>query len=260
MIRQVRDALPAQPPISDSSSVRSIATRAADDSGNTMNAAVVSVDKNQRCRTRLGFSGGRSRPCAAGMGNALGKWVMSRAILPSVLAFLALVQTASPALGADDPTRSTFSIDVGIVGGAEPTHGSLPDETAALYGGDLRLHLGAVSLGVRLEKTAGFSSTAIDGFTRLLGTLGFNIGLGERTVLSPYLGLGSTHIDYKPPSTGHPDQTTARIGLELDYFLARYFSIGGGLAFDVRVYGADGYQANAALSGVLRLSAHLPFG
>jgi hypothetical protein len=142
------------------------------------------------------------------MGNALGKWVMSRAILSSVLAFLALVQTASPALGADDPTRSTFSIDVGIVGGAEPTHGSLPDETAALYGGDLRLHLGAVSLGVRLEKTAGFSST----------------------------------------------------GLELDYFLARYFSIGGGLAFDVRVYGADGYQANAALSGVLRLSAHLPFG
>ena len=168
-------------------------------------------------------------------------------------------------MGAEDPVRPPYSFDVGLVGGLEPSHGNLPDGTAALYGGDLRFRLRVVSLGVRLEKTAGFSSTTVDGFTRLLGTVGFNIGLGDQVLLSPYLGLGASKIDRVPPPPGgsNPlpsDETDLRFGLEVEYFLARYVSVGGGFALDFRSYSTDGVQGALSLSGLLRLSAHLPFG
>jgi hypothetical protein len=157
------------------------------------------------------------------------------------------------------PVRPRYSLDLALLAGVEPTHGDLPDETALFYGGDVRARLAIVSLGLRVEKTVGFSPAGVDGFTRVLGTLGFNIGLSDRTALSPYLGAGLMHIE----GTSHasdPDEGNARVGLELEHFLARYLSVAGGIAFDVRVRAADGIHASAALSGVCRLGFHVPLG
>src|SRR4051812_13855230 len=94
----------------------------------------------------------------------------------------------------DDRTRPSYSLDLALLTGVEPVHGNLPGEAAFFYGGDVRLRLVFVSVGIRVENTAGYSSDGVDGFTRVLGTLGFNIGLGDRTALCPYLGFGSMHI------------------------------------------------------------------
>lgn len=121
----------------------------------------------------------------------------------------------------------------------------------------MRLRLAVISLGVRLEKAAGFSPAGVDGFTRVLGTLGFNIGLGRRTALSPYLGFGSSVIT----GSRSLDGADARVGFEVEHFLAPFLFIGAGLAFDVRSSGgSDGLNVSAALSGVCRLGVHLPFG
>ena len=92
--------------------------------------------------------------------------------------------------GDEPPARPQFGLDLGFLGGVELLHGNLPDDVAFLYGGDLKLRLTFVSLGVRLEKSAEFSSRNIT-FTRWLGTVGFNIAAGHRTEISPYLGFGS---------------------------------------------------------------------
>lgn len=77
--------------------------------------------------------------------------------------------------------------------GIEPVHQDLGGGTALLYGADLRLRLAMVLLGFRLEKTNSSVAFGEQGFTRALGILGFNLGLGERTEISPYVGLGSAH-------------------------------------------------------------------
>jgi hypothetical protein len=186
---------------------------------------------------------------------------MSKAMFSAAVAILICVEgPSSLAAEADDRIRPRFSLDLALLAGVEPVHGNLPDEDAVFYGGDLRVRLAVVSLGMRVERTAGFSPAGVDGFTRVLGTLGFNIGLGSRTALSPYLGVGSMHTAGSSHSS-HPDEGDARVGLEVEHFLTRNLSIGGGIAFDVRTYGGgDGITASAALSGVCRLGFHLPLG
>jgi hypothetical protein len=155
----------------------------------------------------------------------------------------------------DETVPPRFGLDLGFLGGAEPLHGNLPDDVAFLYGGDLKMRLSFLSLGVRLEKSAGFSARNIT-FTRWLGTLGFNIGAGDRTEISPYLGLGK--LQYS--NALHPDEVDARLGLELEYFFARWLSFGAGIAFDGRLYDSNGVQTAGSLSGTLKLSVHAPFG
>jgi hypothetical protein len=165
----------------------------------------------------------------------------------ALAALVCVCAPISPAAGADEPMRPRFSVDIGVVGGAEPLHYGDLTETAVLVGGDVRLRAGVVSVGMRLE-----TRTEL---TRVLGTLGFNIGLGERTGLSPYLGFGSSI------GTGfnHPDKIDARVGLEVEHFLTRSFSIGAGLAFDLGAWSGNELYPSA-FSGVCRLGLHLPFG
>jgi hypothetical protein len=143
--------------------------------------------------------------------------------------------------------------------GAHATHGDHPNG-ALILGGDARLRYGLVSLGARLEKSVGLSRSGIgsfggvDGVTRLLGTLGFNIPLDERTELSPYLGLGSSVF-----SGAQSEGLDGRVGLEVEHFLTRFLSLGLGLALDLRVGSRDGIQGSGALTGVFRLATHVPF-
>jgi hypothetical protein len=155
----------------------------------------------------------------------------------------------------DESVRPRFGLDLGILGAVEPLHGNLPDDVVFLYGGDLKMRLSFISLGVRVEKSAEFSARNIT-FTRWLGTLGFNIGAGDRTEVSPYLGFGKQLYS----SSVHPDEVDGRLGLELVHFFARWLSIGAGIAFDARLYDSNGIQASGAFSGGLKLSVHAPFG
>src|SRR3954466_7379563 len=177
----------------------------------------------------------------------------------AVAIFICVRGRSALAADGDDRTRPSYSLDVALLTGVEPVHDNLPGEAAFFYGGDVRLRLVFVSLGVRVEKTACYSSDGFDGFTRVLGTLGFNIGVGDRTALCPYLGFGSMHIAGSSHA-GHPDEPNARIGLELEHFLTRHVSIGGGIAFDAHAYTSDGIYASLAVSGLFRLGFHLPFG
>ncbi|MFL5388540.1 MAG: hypothetical protein ACJ79C_07410 [Myxococcales bacterium] len=173
---------------------------------------------------------------------------------------IALILICACALSAraaegDEPVRPRFGLDLGFLGGVEPLHGNLPDDVAFLYGGDLKMRLTFVSLGVRLEKSAEFSSRNIT-FTRWLGTVGFNIGAGDRTEISPYFGFGKMLYG----SALQPDEVDGRLGLELEHFFARWISFGAGIAFDGRLYDSNGVQTAGSLSGTLKLSVHAPFG
>jgi hypothetical protein len=166
----------------------------------------------------------------------------------------------------DEPVPPRFGLDLGILGGVEPLHGNLPDDVAFLYGGDLKMRLSFVSLGVRLEKSGEFSATNLT-FTRWLGTLGFNIGVGDRTEVSPYLGFGKVTYSASPAISNpnvlfaiHPDEVDGRLGLELVHFFFRWLSVGAGIAFDGRLYDSNGVQGSGSLSGSLKLSLHAPFG
>jgi len=176
--------------------------------------------------------------------------------LPRIVLILVFACALSArAAEGDERVRPNFGLDLGFVGGVEPLHGGLPDDVAFLYGGDLRLRLAFVSLGLRLEKSSEFSVRNTT-FTRWLGTLGFNIGLGDKTELSPYLGFGK--LAYS--GAIHPDELDARLGIELEHFFVRYLSAGAGIAFDARLYDLDGVHTAGSLSFVLRLAVHLPFG
>ncbi|MFL5394219.1 MAG: hypothetical protein ACJ79W_26110 [Myxococcales bacterium] len=193
---------------------------------------------------------------------------MSKSALSVLATFLVCAGAHSSRAGEDGQVRPVSALEFGVLGGFEPVHGDLPENAAALLGADLRIRIAVVSLGVRYERTAGFSGPGgVEGFTRVLGTLGFNIGLGRRTSLSPYFGVGSTHVEYLSPRSldvgpfygGPPDQLTGRFGLEFEQFLSTSLSLGGGVAFDVRSYGGDGMQGSAALSAIGRLGFHMPF-
>jgi len=177
----------------------------------------------------------------------------------SALTILICAATTSwHAAAFDEPIRGHPGVDLGVVvGGVTPVTGDHPNG-ALLLGGDARLRYGLVSLGARLEKSVGLSPSgttgtyaAVDSITRVLGTLGFNLALNDRMDLSPYLGVGSSNFSSS-------DGLDGRVGLEVEYFLTRFWSLGGGLAFDVRVAGRDGLQGSGALTGVFRLTAHVP--
>jgi hypothetical protein len=181
---------------------------------------------------------------------------MKRTILTALAILLFLLGAPfSPAM-AQERARPRWAIDVAPLAGIEPVHQDLGGGTALLYGADLRLRLAMVLLGFRLEKTNSSVAFGEQGFTRALGILGFNLGLGERTEISPYVGLGSAH-----PSGSSFTQSSlgnARLGIDLDYFLARFLSIGGGLAVDLWGHGYDGIVVSRAFSATVRLGFHLP--
>ena len=182
---------------------------------------------------------------------------MKRTILSAATLVTSLGVFSSPAT-ADERARAQWAIDVVPLVGVEPKHDDLGGGTLLLYGADLRLRLSIVSLGFRWERTnasVGFGEPV--GFTRALPILGFNFGLGERTEISPYLGLG-----WANPSGFLAQHTmfNAKFGIDLDYFLARFLSIGGGLAMDLWGHGGDGIAVSRAMSATVRLGFHLPFG
>jgi hypothetical protein len=163
------------------------------------------------------------------------------------------------AASAQEPTVLPFDAALsGFIGPQYvPGTESDPTGTILLGGGQVSVRFGPVSLGLRVGWTTqvptGFYSTPYS-YRRIEGIVGFDIGLGnDRTVLRPYLGSGQSA---KVSSGVTSSALAATAGLELDHYLTRFLSIGGGVGFDTHIVFYDGIRVSWGLSAVARISIH----
>jgi hypothetical protein len=166
------------------------------------------------------------------------------------------------AASAEEPTVLPFDAALsGFVGPqyAHPGTESGPTGTILLGGGQASVRFGPVSLGLRVGWTtevpipAGSFSTPYS-YRRIEGIVGFDIGLSnDRTVLRPYLGGGQSAKVMSGVTSTAPAATA---GLELDHYLTRFLSIGGGVGLDTHIAGYDGIGVSWGLSAVARISIH----
>jgi hypothetical protein len=176
------------------------------------------------------------------------------------VAFAALLVPTLALAGAEEPTVLPF--DAALSGFLGPQYASSgtesgPTGTVLLGGGQASVRFGPVSLGLRVgwttEVPAGSFSTPYS-YRRIEGIVGFDIGLGnDRTVLRPYLGGGQSA---KVMSGVRSTAPAATAGLELDHYLTRFLSIGGGVGLDTHIAGYDGIGVSWGLSAVARISIH----
>jgi hypothetical protein len=167
-----------------------------------------------------------------------------------------LLAPASALAGAGEPTVLPFDAALsGFVGPQYVNPGSEPGPTGTILlgGGQASVRFGPVSLGLRVGWTTEVPATPYI-YRRIEGIVGFDIGLGnDRTVLRPYLGGGqSARVSSGVTSTA----LAATAGLELDHYLTRFLSIGGGVGLDTHIAGRDGIGVSWALSAVARISIH----
>jgi hypothetical protein len=183
-----------------------------------------------------------------------------------IAAVLSAATGLALAASAQEPTVLPFDAALtGFVGPQYAHQGAesgVADTTATILlgGGHASVRFGPVSLGLRVGWTTNMPTSAGSfyvpySYRRIEGIAGFDIGLGNgRTVLRPYLGGGQSAI---VTSTGYASiAPAATVGVELDHYLTRFLSIGGGVGLDTRFAGYDAFGVSWMLSAVVRISIH----
>jgi hypothetical protein len=128
-------------------------------------------------------------------------------------------------------------------------------------GGELSTRLGVLSLGLRAEATTSITGprpTAEYSYLRVGWMLGLNLDLGPSTVIAPSLGMSYSNLNGDNSGTLIRSAASGRIGIDVDQFVSREFSLGAGLGLDLRFPGNSVLVDAWAVSAVARVGVRAP--